>query len=380
MATILFVDDDDLVCELSVRFFTMKKHNIDVAHNYKEALAILPSRDYDIIMIDINMPGGKNGIDLLKVISEKKQDVKTIIITGYPTLDTATDALRYGAFDYVLKPFDINILSSVVDKALHEKKQTDESQKMSRAFEKYQGILEKTLMEQIHEIREVNTAAREAHVRSLQMLAKAAEYHDDAATLHVEKVGQYSYILAKNLGFEEDELDIILHAAPMHDVGKVGIPYQILIKPGKLTTAEFSLVQEHCVIGYEILKDEDHPYHKASAIIALSHHEKYDGTGYPYQMNGRSIPVLGRIVAIADVYDALMSRRVYKEAWPKDEVVGLLKSEKGKHFDPEMVQCFIDSLDEVHTACREIEVSSVHNEHPELTGLKEKLIQYHKYF
>jgi len=380
MANILFVDDETMLCDLSKRFFTMKNHKIDTAENYLEATELLSSNTYDVVLIDINMPGEKNGIDLLKEISLKSKDLKTILITGSPSLDSATDAVRFGAFDYILKPYDINTLISVVDKALQEKRQNDESKKLHNTLEKYQGMLEKTLMEQIHEIRKANDTARVAHLKSLQMLAKAAEYHDDATSMHIERVGEYSYIIAKNLGLSVEDQDLIRYAAPMHDVGKVGIPYQILTKPAKLTSPEFSLIKEHCVIGYNILKDEDHPYHQASGIIALSHHERFDGKGYPYQLLGEQIPLFGRIVAITDVFDALVSVRSYKTAWPVTDAVAHIAGESGKHFDPEITSCFVDSIQEIDDARKEIDKQEAElaSNHDELTQLKEKLIQYHQ--
>jgi len=293
-----------------------------------------------------------------------------------PSLDTATEALRLGAFDYILKPFDINMLATVVDKALQEKRLKDEKDRIQLTLEKHQGMLEKTLIEQIHEIREANNIAKDAHIKSLQMLARAAEYHDDATSLHISRVGAYSALLTKNMGLSEEEQDVMRHAAPMHDVGKVGIPYQILTKPDKLSAQEFSLIKEHCLIGYDILKDEEHPYHKAAAIIALSHHEKYTGGGYPGNLQGKEIPLYGRIVAVADVFDALISHRVYKSAWPVPKALDYIKNERGRHFDPDVVDCFLGSLEEIEIIRRQIDLDEEQHEgHDDLTALKQFLLQ-----
>ena len=379
MAEILFVDDEQLMCEISTQFFRMKNHQVTTASNYMEAIELIKKHSYDVLLVDINMPGHKNGLDLLRDSSEYTKNSKIILITGMPSLDTATEALRLGAFDYILKPFDINILATVVDKALQDKRMMDEKDRIQNTLEKHQGILEKTLIEQIHEIRVANNVAREAHIKSLRMLARAAEYHDDATSLHINRVAEYSALLGRNLGLSEDEQDILRHAAPMHDVGKVGIPYQILTKPEKLTDPEFSLIKEHCLIGYDILKDEEHPYHKAAAIIALSHHERYDGAGYPCNLKGDDIPMYGRIVAVADVFDALISHRVYKSAWPVIEAVDYIKSEKGRHFDPDVVSCFMDSIEDLESVRQKINQEEVsHDSHEDLTALKNFLLQVNR--
>lgn len=376
MANILFVDDEELLCDLAHKFLTLKEYHVDTALDYQSAMDLLPRCEYDVALIDINMPGEYNGLDLLREIDSEHKEIQVILITGSPTLDSATEAVRFGAFDYLLKPFDMNVLSNVIEKALHEKRLEDENRNLQRTLEKYQGMLEKTLMEQIHEIRYAHETAKMAHVKSLRMLAKAAEYHDDATSLHIQRVGEYSRILAKNLGLSEEEQDILRYAAPMHDVGKVGIPYQVLTKPGKLSETEFALIQEHCIIGHDILKDEEHPYHKAASTIALSHHEKYNGNGYPNRLRGEAIPLYGRIVAVVDVFDALVSKRVYKTAWPIVDAINYIRDESGNHFDPDIAECFLDSFEELEIARQKInqqEQSFQH--HRNLTLLKDHLMR-----
>lgn len=347
MAELLFVDDEEVLCDLARNFFTLKGHAISVAGDAVGALKLVRERDFDLAVLDINMPGPMNGVDLLREITSLKKATKVIMVTGYPTLDSATDAVRYGAYDYLLKPFDLNALAAVVDKALQDKKMYDESRRVQAVLEKYQGMLEKTMMEQIHEIRSAHEDARRAHVKTLSMLARAAEYHDDATSLHISRVGEYSALIAGRLGLPVEDQDTLRHAAPMHDVGKVGIPYQILTKPGALSAEEFDLMKEHCVIGYNIFRDEDHPYHQASGLIALTHHERWDGSGYPKSLAGEAIPLYGRIVSVVDVFDALVSQRVYKPRWPVARAVGYISEQRGAHFDPVIAQCFLDSIDEI---------------------------------
>ena len=379
MAEILFVDDEDLLRDVARRFFTMEGFAIDTAGHYQQAVDYLDSKEYDIVLLDINMPGKYNGIDLMHEIRRRSRETRIIMITGNPTLATATDAVRYGAYDYLLKPFDLQSIKSVVASALEEKQHADKFRQQHLALEKYQGVLEKTLVEQIHEIRRANDVAEKALITSLHMLAKAAEYHDEATNLHIERVAAFSQILAKNSGLSPEQQHIIFHAAPMHDVGKVGIPYQILIKPASLSEGEFLLIKEHCRIGHDILKGENHPIHQAAAHIALTHHERWDGKGYPQGIGGEDIPLYGRIVGIADVFDALVSERVYKTAWPAVDAMRHIQTQSGAQFDPELVSVFCDSLEELEIARQKIlEDEAEKNQHNYVNTLKEKLYRFHR--
>lgn len=378
MARILFVDDEKQICDLARRFLGIKKHTVDIAHSYSEAVAQLGNQEaYDLLLVDVNLEGEHDGIALVKDLPKSQQHAQVIIITGNPSLETASSAVEYGAFDYLLKPFDVNQLSIVIDKALSQKSASGAERKIQFTLEKYHGMLEKTLIDKIQEAEKAKEQARKAHVKSLRMLAKAAEFHDDATNLHITRVGEFSRIIAKNYGLTEEEQDILFYAAPMHDVGKIGVPYQVLSKPGRLTAVEYELVMEHCRIGYEILKDEEHPYHQAAALIALSHHEKWDGTGYPGRLAGNNIPLYGRIVAVTDVYDALISQRVYKPAWPATDAVEHLHQMSGIHFDPAIVSCFQDSLEEIEIARNRINQKGAQQDNlAAIHALKENIIRF----
>jgi response regulator RpfG family c-di-GMP phosphodiesterase len=164
--------------------------------------------------------------------------------------------------------------------------------------------------------------------------------------LHVKRVSEYSYLLAKLIGLSEEEATLLKEASPMHDIGKVGIPDHILNKPGKLTPEEFDIMKTHAELGYEMLKYSEREILKASAVVAYTHHEKWDGSGYPKRLRGEEIPIYGRITAIADVFDALGHDRVYKKAWPLENILALFKEERGKHFDPNMIDLLFDHLDQ----------------------------------
>ena len=188
---------------------------------------------------------------------------------------------------------------------------------------------------------------KESHLETLNRLVKAAEFKDEDTGEHIIRMSQYSSIIAKKLGYSEDETNNILCAAPMHDIGKVGIPDNVMHKVGKLDPHEFELIKEHPVIGAKILANSHSPLVKLAEVIALSHHEKWDGSGYPFGLTGRAIPQAGQIVAMADCFDALTSRRPYKDPYPIDVARKIIIKEKGKSFDPDIVDAFLDGMGDI---------------------------------
>ena len=351
---ILFVDDEDSLRFLFCKVFEKKPWSIDTASDFSEALKSLSDKNHDVVITDITMPG-KSGLDLLRDIHAINRDILVILITGNPSIESASEAVRHGAFDYLIKPFNMTSLEYVVENALQQKRQQDEKKRLSIIEHNYIDNLERTLHAQTLEIRKAYKFLSQAHAKSLQILARAADYRDDDTGTHIVKIGEYCFILAKKLGLPEKDAEILRYAAPMHDVGKIGIPDSILQKPGSLTAGEFEAIKRHTIIGAQIFFDSAHPYHIASGIIALTHHERYNGTGYPRGIAGEDIHLFGRIVAVADVFDALITPRVYKEQWPVTKAVDLIRSEAGKHFDPRVAECFLDVVDEIIEAGKRVE-------------------------
>ena len=189
---------------------------------------------------------------------------------------------------------------------------------------------------------------RKSHQETLFRLSSAAEYRDRETSNHIKRMSHYSRVVAERIGLGRSEVESIFHAAPMHDVGKLGIPDIILHKPGPLDPDERTIMESHAIIGSRILEGSDVPVVRLAAVVALTHHEKWDGTGYPNKIAGRHIPLEGRIVALADVFDALSSRRCYKAAWPQEKVIDFLIEQKGRHFDPELVDCLMAAMPEIH--------------------------------
>lgn len=213
----------------------------------------------------------------------------------------------------------------------------------------YQHSLEDKIEEAVKEIALLNTNLNETQIEVLERLGTLGEYRSTETGEHVKRVGLYTKRLALLAGVDEDEAMLFKRAAPLHDIGKVGIPDAILNKPGKLTKEEFIAMQEHALIGEKILSGSDKPLIQIAAQIAGGHHEKFDGSGYPRSLKGDTIPLSARIVAIADVFDALYSSRVYKRSWSKEEIIDFFKEESGKHFDPKLVSLFLENIDDFVT-------------------------------
>jgi len=287
----------------------------------------------DLLLVDYMMPE----IDGLELIRRFRQiphcaDIPVVMITAEEKKDVRYKALEAGANDFLNKPIDITEFMARTNNMIRLRK--NQFQLANRAEWLAKGIKKAT--------EELRQQEREA----LLLLSKAAEYRDPETASHLNRMSYYSRLIARNLGFGEEEQEIILEASPMHDVGKVGTPDHILLKPGRLDAEEFDIMKQHASCGYDILRQGSSRLMQVAAEIAVTHHEKFNGKGYPNGLQGEDIPLRGRIVAVADVFDALTSERPYKKAWPVEEAVDLLKSESGEHFDPQCVDAFLTSLDE----------------------------------
>lgn len=298
-----------------------------------DALMHVLQNPVDMILIDYMMPN-LNGLEFIKEFRKNKKNVPIIMITAVgDDEDIHKEAFDLGANDFLNKPVNavvfkarvLNLLSNYQNRMLIE----DKAKLLESEVEK----ATKKLIDREHE--------------TLRMLGRTAEYKDPETASHVARVAHYSKLLARGYGLDEKQQDIVFYAAPFHDLGKVGIEDKILLKPGKLDNEEFTVMKTHAKMGYDILKDAQSEYLQAGAIIALTHHEKFDGSGYPNSLKGEEINIFGRIVALADVFDALTSHRPYKKAWSFDDALNLLKDESGKHFDPKLVNIFIENIDEV---------------------------------
>ena len=324
--TILVVDDTSENIDVLVGILKEDYH-VKAAINGEMALKIVKVNPPDIILLDIMMPG----IDGYEVCRRLKADYTTkhipiIFISAKIDVKDELMGLELGAIDYITKPISPPIVQARVRThlALY-----DQNRELDRK------VFEQTL--QLHETR----------LQIIQRLGRAAEYKDDDTGTHVIRMSHYSRILGIAAGMSESEADMLMNAAPMHDIGKIGIPDNILKKPGKLDDDEFDIMRSHCLIGAEIIGDDDSELLQMAKVVAMTHHEKWNGFGYPNKLKGEEIPRIGRIVAIADVFDALTSERPYKEAWTVKDAVELLESTAGEHFDPQLVPLFVEVLPEI---------------------------------
>ncbi len=303
----------------------------------------------DVLLLDLNMPK-VNGFDILASLrrDEKLRHLPVIILTASTTSESKTKALELGATDFLGKPVDSSELILRLRNTLTAKAFQDHLQD-------YSTKLERQVSERTEELEE---ARREA----MFCLARAAEFRDDDTGRHVMRVGKYAALIARRLGFDSHAVEMLEQAGQLHDVGKIGISDTILLKPGKLEPSEFDMMKKHCEFGRKIIQPmtdtewkvlRDHtdvgamimqlsssPVMKMAAVIAQTHHEKWDGSGYPRGLSGEAIPIEGRIIAVADVYDALSSRRPYKPAFPRQKCFAILEEGRGRHFDPRVLDAF----------------------------------------
>ncbi len=307
------------------------------AHTFErpiEALTWCLENEADLIIVDYMMPA-MDGVEFIRRIraNRRADDLPILMVTASHERSVRYEALECGANDFLTKPIDGHEFEPRVRNML----------KLREAHLATRQRAE-TLAE---EVRKATAEIVDRERETITRLSRAAEFRDPETGAHIQRMSHYSALIAERLGHGQAFAQDLLMAAPMHDVGKLGIPDTILLKPGRLTTDEFEVMKRHPQIGYDILKESSSSILRLGATIALTHHEKFDGSGYPRGLAGDSIPLEGRIVAVADVFDALTSERPYKPAWPLARAIGLLREGRGSHFDPNCVDVFLQSWDEV---------------------------------
>lgn len=299
-----------------------------------EGLAWCTANDPDMVIVDYMMPE-MDGIEFTRRfrLLPGKADTPLLMVTAANDRALRHRALTLGINDFLNKPFDQIELQARARNMLALR--SSQKKLANRAL-----LLADEVAKATRDI-----AARERE--TLLCLGRAAEHRDPETHEHIVRMSRYSRMVGERLGLSEDQCELLLMASPLHDIGKIGTPDHILLKPGRLTPEEFEIMKLHTVIGHRILAHSDSPILQAGAQIAISHHEKFDGSGYPHGLKGRAIPLFGRIVAVADVFDALTSERPYKRAWELDRATALIRESRGGHFDPDCVDAFFDVLDQV---------------------------------
>lgn len=334
-ATILIIDNESANLKLLQKMLTsFGYHDLVLVQDSREALELYKRKKPHLVLLDLNMPH-IDGFGVLKQLSELNEiaAAPVIVITAQSGFDSKLRSLNEGARDFISKPFNRFELEARVKNLL-------DAHLAHRMIHDQNSVLEGLVKQRTKEL-------MDTRLQVIERLSRAAEYRDNETGEHIQRMSRYSQTIASYLGLSESECDRILHASPMHDIGKIGIPDHILLKQGPLSDDEFEIIKTHSVIGAEILSEDGSELMIMARDIALYHHEKWDGSGYPYGVSGEEIPIAARIVAIADVFDALMTERPYKKPWSLDDALALIVKSSGSHFDPKVVDAFMAVLPDI---------------------------------
>ncbi len=312
--SLLLVDDEPTNLRV-LRTVLQEQYRLLFAKSGEEALQLLQKEQPDLILLDVMMPG-LTGFDVCARLKANPATsaIPVIFVTALKDEMDETKGFELGAVDYITKPISPAVVRARVKTHLS--------------------------LVQAQEL-------KQTRLQVIQRLGRAAEYKDNETGLHVMRMSHYAQVIALAYGFSEQKAEDLLHAAPMHDIGKIGIADNILLKPGKLTADEYKEMQKHPLIGAEIIGDCDSDLLKMAKAVALYHHEKWDGSGYPFGLSGEQIPIEARIVALSDVFDALTSARPYKQAWTIEETLQHIRAQKGQHFEPVLVDLLEQNLQHI---------------------------------
>jgi putative two-component system response regulator len=344
---ILIVDDEAINRELLEAILTGFGYELETAADGFEALAKM-KLDIDLVLCDLMMPG-MDGFEVVQKIREGavNADIPICMVTSLSGKEQRLRAVEAGANDFIAKPVDRFEVQVRVRALLKIKEAQD-------ALKSYQSGLEDTverrttaLREALQEMSAAHRETYEAYVETIERLAVAAEYKDEDTANHIARMSRYAHIVALELNLSPKDCELILHSSPMHDIGKLGITDAILLKPGKLDPDEWDVMKTHSTIGGRILAGSSSELLQTGELIAMTHHEKWDGSGYPNGIAGEDIPMMGRITAIADVFDALTSKRPYKEPFSVEKSLDIIKEGRGSHFDPAVLDAFMSQLDAI---------------------------------
>lgn len=326
---VLIVDDEPYIREILSRWLLAEGYACQQAADTQSALRALVAGTVELMISDIRMPG-RSGLELLAEARVRFPDLAVIMLTAVDDRETAIRTLEAGAFGYVIKPFDRNELLISVVNAI-------ERRRLTMLAVDYQHQLEEQVRLRTEQLRQ-----REEEIAL--RLVTAAEHRDAETGAHIRRIGLYSEIIARARGWDAEHAEELRMAAPMHDVGKIGIPDHILLKPGSLTSQEFRVIERHTTMGAAILSGSHVPLLRLACEIALTHHERWDGAGYPRGLVNDDIPEAGRIVAVADVYDALVHTRVYRPALSEEQALQIMRRARGRQFDPDIFDTFLQVL------------------------------------
>ena len=343
---ILVVDDDDAVRNVLVDMLVETGYDARGVSSAREARHALEHETVTLLLSDVSMPG-ETGLDLIRFALCEHPETATLLISALEDPGITQVAMDFGAYGYLSKPVR---RSAVLIGVMNALRRHEVEQRERRARTRLEDVLALRTSALTQALQRLEGAARQGRVLQAETIhrwAHSAEYRDPGIGRHLQRVGYYCAVLARKFGLHAESVEL---ASVLHDVGKIAIPDSILLKAGPLTAQERLAVEVHAAGGGELLRGSCSELLDMAAVIAGSHHEKFDGTGYPSGLSGTDIPLEGRIAAVADVFDALTSDRVYRPAWSVDTTVAWMTCERGKHFDPEVLDAFLDSKDEIRPA------------------------------
>ena len=345
-APVLVVDDDSAIRRMIARILRRGGYECTEASDASTALLFADSQEFSLVTCDINMPGG-SGLELVRDLRARHPDIAVLMVSGMDDPATAAVATELGAYGYVVKPFEANEILIASANALRRRHLEIENRTHREHLERLVAERTSDLTATVERLSITQQALRDSQEEAINRLATAAEFRDPATGAHINRMSRTCELLADRSGLGRPRAELIRIASPMHDIGKIGVSDEVLRKPGKLSAEEMDEMRKHPVIGNEILAGSDSELLRLGGLIALTHHERWDGDGYPQRLAREQIPIEGRIVAIADVFDALTSERSYKPAFGIDHALAIMTEERGSHFDPELLDVFLTSIDEV---------------------------------
>jgi putative two-component system response regulator len=342
---LLLVENDEVSRRWALRILREQAYACEFVSDAGQAREALASGRFELVLVDANLPG-ESGLELLATLRAEHSEVAVVMVSGDDDLALAAAAIELGVHGYLVKPVRPGELLISVAVALHRRRREAELGRL-QVLKDSRGQVAQELEGAIDATKRASDVVEALQSDTMRRLVRLAEFRDDQTGQHMLRVGRYCELIASHLGWSQERCERLRVASELHDVGKVAIPDHILRKPGKLTAAEFDVMRTHTQVGYELLADADAEVMRLAATIALTHHERWDGGGYPHGLSGEAISPEGRVVAIADVFDALTSDRVYRPAFPIGIAIDMMAAERGSHFDPEPLDAMLAVFDQV---------------------------------